>query len=83
MRLPANNAYAKLCTASLGLQGLQATHNPLIHGSRPCGPTTFKDAHCAAFVFLNSKGEIAGRLHKDGADYAVVMYRCPSNKGAI
>lgn len=25
------------------------THNPLVHGSSPCGPTTFKTSHCAAF----------------------------------
>ncbi len=24
----------------------------LVHGSSPCGPTTFKAAHCAAFSFM-------------------------------
>ena len=28
------------------------THNPLVVGSSPTGPTILKAAHCAAFVFL-------------------------------
>ncbi len=32
----------------------QKTHNPLVHGSSPCGPTTFKAASCAALCFLRS-----------------------------
>ena len=28
------------------------THNPLVVGSSPTGPTKLKAAHCAAFVFL-------------------------------
>jgi len=31
---------------------LMRAHNPLVHGSSPCGPTTFKAAHCAAFAFM-------------------------------
>ena len=49
--LSAYCTYTKLRPISLGLQRFQATHNPLVHGSSPCGPTTFKAAHCAAFRF--------------------------------
>ena len=44
--------YAKLLPVSIDLQRSQATHNPLVHGSSPCGPTNSKAAHCAAFAFL-------------------------------
>lgn len=40
---------AELLTVLLGLRRFEATHNPLVLGSNPCGPTTFKAAHCAAF----------------------------------
>jgi len=38
--LSAHCTCAKLRTISLGLQRFWATHNPLVHGSSPCGPTT-------------------------------------------
>ena len=37
---------------SLGLLRVKQTHNPLVVGSSPTGPTKLKAAHCAAFVFL-------------------------------
>ena len=33
-----------LLPVSLGLQRSQATHNPLVHGSSPCGPTKYQKA---------------------------------------
>ena len=36
---------------SLGLLRVKQTHNPLVVGSSPTGPTKLKAAHCAAFVF--------------------------------
>ena len=34
------------------------THNPLVVGSSPTGPTILKAAHCAAFVFLDGPPQI-------------------------
>ncbi len=47
--------YVQLRTTSLGIHGRPATHNPLVHGSSPCGPTILKAAHCAAFGFLGRR----------------------------
>ena len=49
--LSAHCTCAKLRTISLGLLRFQTTHNPLVVGSSPTGPTILKAAHCAAFVF--------------------------------
>ena len=43
--------YVHLRTVSLEIPGRPATHNPLVVGSSPTGPTILKAAHCAAFVF--------------------------------
>ena len=47
---PAMPTYVHLRTISLGIPAGPATHNPLVHGSSPCGPTKLKAAHCAALV---------------------------------
>ena len=36
---PAMPTYVHLRTLSLGIPARPATHNPLVHGSSPCGPT--------------------------------------------
>jgi len=53
--LSAHFTCAKLLTVLLGLKPFEATHNPLVHGSSPCGPTIFKAAHCAVFSCLKQK----------------------------
>ena len=40
-----------LLPVSLGLQRSQATHNPLVHGSSPCGPTTYESRANARLFF--------------------------------
>ena len=45
--------YVHLRTISLGIARRPATHNPLVVGSSPTGPTILKAARCAAFVFLH------------------------------
>ena len=50
---PAMPTYVHLRTLSLGIPVRPATHNPLVVGSSPTGPTILKAARCAAFVFLH------------------------------
>ena len=51
--LSAFRTYAGLDTIPLGLLRNKLTHNPLVVGSSPTGPTILKAARCAAFVFLH------------------------------
>ncbi len=41
--------YVHLRTISLGIARRPATHNPLVHGSSPCGPTTFESRALRGF----------------------------------
>jgi hypothetical protein len=51
MGVPAMPNFVQLRTVSLGISLLPATHNPLVVGSSPTGPTILKAAHCAVFAF--------------------------------
>ena len=71
----------------LPLKGLQIcslpvcrAHNPLVHGSSPCGPTTLKAAHCAAFSCMQEKQPHQSCSPKGAIQYSAVQ-RCVLGAG--
>ena len=57
--------YVQLRTTSLGIHGRPATHNPLVHGSSPCGPTKQESRALRGFFvsgrFYRSTGKALDR----------------------